>query len=88
MRGVDAVKIQDFLASYAESGSSPSLGFNPVPDEKVVFSNYTERALQDQQATIVNVPPIPKSKIATLLTKTTASHHRHKHRRRRAFRPV
>lgn len=55
MRGVDAVKIKDFLASYADSGASPSLGFNPVPDEKIVFSNYTQRALDDKQAQIVRV---------------------------------
>lgn len=59
MRSVDAIKIKDFIASYAESGSSPSLGFNPVPDERVVFSNYTQRALQDQQAQIVHIPPLP-----------------------------
>lgn len=59
MRGVDAIKISDFIASYAESGSSPSLGFNPVPDERVVFSNYTQRALQDQQAQIVHSPLLP-----------------------------
>lgn len=59
MRGVDAIKIKDFVASYAESGSSPSLSFYPVPDETVVFSNYTQRALQDQQAQIVHTPPLP-----------------------------
>ncbi|KAI3391172.1 hypothetical protein diail_7804 [Diaporthe ilicicola] len=52
MRDVDASKIEDFLASYATSGSSPSLGFYPVQDEKIVFFNYTERALQGQQAKI------------------------------------
>lgn len=57
MRGVDAIKIKDFLASYAEGGGSPSLGFNPVPDEKVVFSNYTQRALDNKQAQIVCVQP-------------------------------
>lgn len=58
MRGVDATKIRDFLASYAESGDSPSLGFNPVPDGKIVFSNYTQRALEDKQAQIVcDSPP-------------------------------
>lgn len=61
MRGVDASKIADFLASYAESGSSPSLDFNPIPDEKTVFSNYTERALQSLQAEIVGLPSIPNS---------------------------
>ncbi|KAL1854488.1 hypothetical protein Daus18300_011409 [Diaporthe australafricana] len=58
MRGVDASKLRDFLASYAESGSSPSLSFNPVPDEKTVFSNYTERALQNLQAEIREQPAI------------------------------
>lgn len=59
MRGVDAIKIKDFIASYAESGASPSLGFNAVPDERVVFSNYTQRALEDQQAQIVHITRRP-----------------------------
>lgn len=61
MRGVDAIQIKDFLLSYGESGASPSLSFNPVPDEKVVFSNYTELALQDKQAQIVRFLTIPRT---------------------------
>ncbi|KAL1587289.1 hypothetical protein WHR41_04432 [Cladosporium halotolerans] len=52
MRGVDADKINDFIATYAKSAQQPALGFRPVVDDKVVFSNYSERMLQGKQAKI------------------------------------
>lgn len=55
MRGVDALKINDFIASYTESAQQPGIGFSPVVDEKIVFSNYTERMLQGKQAKIVSI---------------------------------
>lgn len=54
MRGVDAAKINDFIARYSESGQSPGLAFGPIVDEKVVFSDYAERMLQGKQAKIVS----------------------------------
>lgn len=53
MRGVDASKINDFIASYSESGQQPGIGFRPVVDERVVFSDYEDRMLQGKQAKIV-----------------------------------
>ncbi|TKA22366.1 hypothetical protein B0A50_08185 [Salinomyces thailandicus] len=55
MRDVSADKIEGFFASYQESGAAPSISFGPIPDDKIVFSNYTERALADKQA---NIPAI------------------------------
>jgi carboxylesterase type B len=54
MRGVDALKINDFIARYSESAQQPGIGFVPVIDNKTVFSNYTERMLQGKQANIVS----------------------------------
>lgn len=53
MRGVDAKQIEQFVAQYQESGASPGIVFMPVQDNSVIFANYTERALQGQQANIV-----------------------------------
>jgi carboxylesterase type B len=52
MRGVDGVKINDFIAGYTKSAQKPAISFGPVVDEKTVFSNYTERMLQGKQAKI------------------------------------
>ena len=54
MRGVDALKIGDFIADYAMSAQQPGIGFLPVRDDKTVFTNYTERMLQGKQAKIVS----------------------------------
>jgi len=55
MRKVDGNKIEDYLAAYAQSARTPALAFDPVVDGKVVFANYTERALQGKQANVVSV---------------------------------
>ncbi|KAK5125190.1 hypothetical protein LTR85_000866 [Meristemomyces frigidus] len=55
MRNVSAAKLEDFFASYQESGATPGLGFDPIVDGAVVFANYTERAVAGQQA---NIPAI------------------------------
>ncbi|KAK6397493.1 hypothetical protein LTR65_006470 [Meristemomyces frigidus] len=52
MRNVSAAKLEDFFATYQESGATPALGFTPIVDGSVVFANYTERALAGQQAKI------------------------------------
>jgi acetylcholinesterase len=54
MRGVDVLKIKDFIASYQESAQQPGIAFAPVIDDKIVFSNYTERMLSGKQAKIVS----------------------------------
>lgn len=53
MRGVDAHVIENFLSGYQQSAATPAIGFTPVADEKVVFSNYTLRASQGHIAKIV-----------------------------------
>ena len=55
MRGVDADTIENFFATYQESGDMPAIAFNPRVDGVLVFSNYTERALAGLQAKIVGV---------------------------------
>ncbi|EME78388.1 uncharacterized protein MYCFIDRAFT_167763, partial [Pseudocercospora fijiensis CIRAD86] len=55
MRSLDASKIENFVANYSDSGSSPGLSFGPISDGKSVFANYTSRALSGQQA---NIPAI------------------------------
>ncbi len=44
MRRVPADLISNFVGQYAENGTRPALNFRPVPDERVYFSNYTDRA--------------------------------------------
>lgn len=61
MRKVDGNKIEDFLATYAESAQTPAISFDPVIDGKVVFANYTERALQGKQADVVSSAGIEES---------------------------
>ncbi|KAF2102069.1 acetylcholinesterase [Rhizodiscina lignyota] len=55
MRKVDAGTLEQFLRNYADAGETPSLSFGAVPDGKIVFSNYTERALQGK---VSRVPAI------------------------------
>lgn len=54
MREVSADKIEGFVAKYQESGETPAIGFNPIPDNNIVFENYTERALAGKQAQVVS----------------------------------
>jgi cholinesterase len=83
MRGVDGLKINDFMAEYAKSAQRPGISFGPVVDEKTVFSNYTERMLQGKQAKIVSASLHSTLPIEHKLTYApTARHHRHQHRRR------
>ncbi|KAK8124609.1 uncharacterized protein PG998_000368 [Apiospora kogelbergensis] len=44
MKKVPAEKLENFVATYEDSGDSPSITFAPMVDEKLVFRNYTERA--------------------------------------------
>ena len=50
MRTVPATTIESFLQQYQDNGTSPSISFVPVPDERRIFSNYTARALQGKLA--------------------------------------
>ncbi|CAK3971141.1 related to triacylglycerol lipase V precursor [Lecanosticta acicola] len=52
MRKVTASTIENFVANHSDSGASPSLSFQPTVDGKVIFANYTDRALAGKQAKI------------------------------------
>jgi acetylcholinesterase len=45
MRGIDFQAITDFVGGYGENktSSEPALSFLPTLDERIVFSNYTDR---------------------------------------------
>lgn len=60
LRRLPAATIQDFVADYSVNGTSPALNFAPIPDEKSVFANYTERALAGKQAQIVCTTTDPR----------------------------
>ena len=50
MRNVDARDLENTFSWYVNNATGPRLAFSPVVDEKVVFSNYTERTLNGQIA--------------------------------------
>lgn len=45
MRNVNATTIETFLQQYNDNGTTPAVSFVPIADEKIIFSNYTARAL-------------------------------------------
>lgn len=53
MRGLPATTIEQFVGTYQDSGSTPAISFSPIVDGKVVFNNYTERALEGKLANVV-----------------------------------
>lgn len=55
MRKVPASTIESFVADYQANGTTPSISFLPIADNKTVYANYTARALAGHQA---NLPAI------------------------------
>ncbi|TVY82750.1 Lipase [Lachnellula suecica] len=55
MRSVTAEAIEEFLEIYQDGGVTPTVNFFPIVDEKTLFSNYTEKALNGE---ISDVPAI------------------------------
>jgi len=55
VRKVDGKKIESFIRDRTNAGTVPSLSFTPVPDNKTVYSNVTDRTLNKK---IANVPAI------------------------------
>jgi len=51
MRSISSMDIEAYLKSYSDSGTTPSLAFDPFPDETIVFSNYTEQYLSGHLST-------------------------------------
>lgn len=54
MTKVPAEDLENFVAEYEDSGASPSINFIPVRDDKIVFSNYTERAALGAMSSVVS----------------------------------
>lgn len=54
MRKVSFSVIEEFLESYSNNGTSPSLNFSPVPDDVTAFSNYTSLALAGNYSKLVS----------------------------------
>ncbi|KAI0121034.1 Alpha/Beta hydrolase protein [Xylariales sp. AK1849] len=52
MRQVDPYAIEDFLHSYLDAGTEPTLDFAPVVDEMTVFSDFYGRALAGNVSTL------------------------------------
>ncbi|KAF4780658.1 chlorogenic acid esterase precursor [Colletotrichum scovillei] len=44
MRKIPAEKLENFVATYKDSEVTPTIGFSPQIDNKIVFANYTEKA--------------------------------------------
>lgn len=59
MRGIDGDVINDFIANYSETDGFPGLAFVPVEDNALIFSNYTQRAVDGLQAKIVRSSIFP-----------------------------
>jgi carboxylesterase type B len=54
MREVDAYAIEDFLHSYLDAGTEPTVSFAPIVDEKTVFSDFHGRAIAGNVSTLVS----------------------------------
>ncbi|KAJ0109029.1 hypothetical protein J7T55_002221 [Diaporthe amygdali] len=50
MRKVPASKLENFVATYEDSGASPSINFIPVVDDNLVFNNYTQKAADGEMS--------------------------------------
>jgi carboxylesterase type B len=53
MRTVPVSEIVNFMGKYEDNGTKPIMIFKPFADERIVFNNYTERALQG----LISKPP-------------------------------
>ena len=48
MRRISWEDIEEFVGGYGDNGTMPAIAFDPISDEKVVFSNYTDRYEQNK----------------------------------------
>lgn len=80
MRDVDGDVINDFIANYSETDGFPGLTFVPIEDDGLIFSNYTQRAVDGLQAKIVSHPrsslPHAVPAAPSLKADTSAARHR------------
>lgn len=87
MRDVDGNVINDFIANYSEADGFPGLAFVPVEDDALIFSNYTQRAVDGLQAKIVRVlhlfPPLVHPAVFLSTADMSEARHRGNQRSRR-----
>jgi cholinesterase len=55
MRKVSASDLEDYLASYGNSGTQPALRFGPVPDNVTLPYSFTDRALSHKLPSIPGI---------------------------------
>lgn len=55
LRALPVNQIVDFVGNYGDNMTSPGLAFGPVTDEKIIFSNYTQRY---ERGLMSNIPAI------------------------------
>lgn len=48
MRQVSWEDIEAFVGGYSDNGTTPALTFSPIPDEKIVFSNVSQRYAENK----------------------------------------
>lgn len=56
MRKIPASDLEAFVAYYEDYDDSPFISFIPLVDDKLVFNNYTERALAGNISDLVSYP--------------------------------
>jgi cholinesterase len=56
MKEIDGSILEGLIEDNYNMGLTPSLAFGPSADEKIVFSNYTDRALQGKLTNVVSGP--------------------------------
>ncbi|GKT51110.1 lipase 1 [Colletotrichum spaethianum] len=54
MRKIPAEDLEHFVATYKDSEVTPTIGFSPQIDNKIVFANYTEKAALGEMADLVS----------------------------------
>ena len=60
MQSLDYNDLINFMGQYTDNGTQPAIHFSPIPDEKIVFSNYTAR----YQSGMVTKAPMIYSSVA------------------------
>jgi cholinesterase len=58
MKKVEGATLEALIEDNYNKGSAPSLAFGPSADEKVVFSNYTDRVRQGKLTNVVSGSPV------------------------------
>lgn len=83
MRKVSVADIENFVGQYQDNSSQPPIRFTPIPDEILVFSNYTDRyakgAFSNRPAIITSTAdegtllvPVPADPITNSANQTAA----------------